>query len=97
MQTSRRYHPVKREIERDDIVYTFSISGKYRLHRPQQFKNLNDSTILAKMNIVSGGFENIQVRELLTPVDHEIESQSGIERSQHMNLALRQETVHLNK
>jgi len=42
------------------------------------------------------GFENIQVRELLTPVDHEIESQSGIERSQHMNLALRRETVHLN-
>jgi len=42
------------------------------------------------------GFENIQVRELLTPVDHEIESQSGIERSQHTNLALRRETVHLN-
>lgn len=47
------------------------------------------------MNIVSEGFENIQVRELLKPVDHEIKSQSGIEQSQHMDLALRRETVRL--
>ena len=41
--------------------------------------------------------KNIQVIELLTQVGREIESQSGIVASQHMNPALPQETVKCKK